>query len=262
MRKLRVPLVAGIVVLAMCSVAFAQGNPCNPCNPCAKKGTVFTVDDPMGRNSITFRSEAPLEDIVGTSNKIKGHIMFDPMNPNKGGSAKFMVATSSLTTGIPLRDEHLQSADWLAAKKYDHISLEITKVNEIKQVKKTSEYATYDVAVEGKLSIRGKSKTVKFPARITYLKESEKTKKRMPGNLLATRAEFEVALADFGIKGPTDAGLVGTKVGDTITVEVSVMGTTADMKMAANPCNPCGGKNPCNPCNPCGGKNPCNPCGK
>ena len=60
------------------------------------------------------------------------------------------------------------------------------------------------------------------------------------------------------------ADLVGSKVGETIQIDVSVMGSTVSASMAANPCNPCGGKAAMNPCNPCGGKaakNPCNPCG-
>ena len=42
------------------------------------------------------------------------------------------------------------------------------------------------------------------------------------------------------------------QIGESITINVSVMGTTAKTETASNPCNPC---------NPCG-KNPCNPCGK
>ena len=86
----------------------------------------------------------------------------------------------------------------------------------------------------------------------------------MPGDLLAARASFEVSLADFGIAGPKGMDLVGSKVGETIQIDVSVMGSTVSASMAANPCNPCGGKAAMNPCNPCGGKaamNPCNPCG-
>ena len=69
---------------------------------------------------------------------------------------------------------------------------------------------------------------------------------------MAGRASFEVALASFGITGPPGQDLIGTKVGDTVAVEVRFTSSTA-MPAAANPCNPC---------NPCKGKakNPCNPC--
>ncbi len=73
----------------------------------------------------------------------------------------------------------------------------------------------------------------------------------MAGDLLAGRASFDVALTEFGIKG--FEGVVGSKVSETINVDVSFMASNK---------NPTA-KNPCNPCNPCGGKakNPCNPCG-
>jgi polyisoprenoid-binding protein YceI len=246
------------------SVATAAAGPGNPCNPCSMKGTVFHVQDPMGRNTITFRSEAPLEDIIGTTNQVTGKIVFDPKHLEKGGHGELTVSAAAFSTGIPLRDEHLRGADWLNSGKYSDINLKISKVKNVKKVKSSNGSATYDVTIVGELTLRGKSVPVSFPARITYLQESEMTKKKMAGDLLAVRTSFEVALADFGITGPKGAGLVGSKVGETIAIDVSLIATTAASSMAANPCNPCGGKVAANPCNPCGGKtaaNPCNPCG-
>jgi polyisoprenoid-binding protein YceI len=219
------------------------------------KGAVFHVQDPMGRNTVTFKSEAPLEDIIGTTNQVTGKIVFDPEHPEKGGHGELTVLAAAFnTTGIPLRDEHLQGADWLNAGKYSEITLKIDKVKDVKEVQSSAASATYELYVVGELTLRGKSKAVSFPARITYLKESEATKQKMPGDLLAARASFQVALADFGITGPTGAGLIGSKVGETIEVEVSLIGSTAGASMASNPCNPCGGK--------AEAKNPCNPCGR
>jgi len=279
------------LVLLMALPVFAQGNPCNlcggkatnPCNPCgdkatnacnpcgdkvavnpcfAKMGTVFYVDDPMARNTITFKSEAPLEDIIGTSNQITGYLVFDPSNPKKGGRGELVVPVSTLNTGIPMRDGHLQGKDWLNAGAHPNITLKISNVSDVKEVKSTSGYQTYDVKMTGQLAFAGHTKNVEFPGRITYLKESDMTRSKMPGNLLAARASFEVRLADFGVRGPAGMDLVGSKVGESIAIDVSLMGSSAAPMMADNPCNPCGGKAG-NPCNPCGGKasNPCNPCG-
>ena len=143
MKKLKPTLFTVILALSLAVTAFAgdANNPCgekamNPCgekaeNPCSHKdGTMFYLDDPMNRNSITFKSEAPLEDIVGTSNKITGYIAFDPMAPKKGGHGEISVPISSLNTGIPLRDEHLRSADWLNADAYPDIHLKSFAVAE------------------------------------------------------------------------------------------------------------------------------------
>ena len=257
------------------STAFAQGNPCNPCggkaknpcnpcgdkaaikvkvpavNPChAKMGTVFHINDPMSRNTVTFKSEAPLEDIVGTSNQIVGYIVFNPKKPKDGLVGEINVPAASLTTGIPLRDEHLQQTEWLDASAHPMISMVFDKASGVKTVKSSDEFTTYEMDVSGRLTIRGKTKNVSIPIKVTFLTESEKTQAKMPGDLLACRATFDVKLKDFGVKGFD--GVVGSKVGDTISVSVSVIGTNK-LKSAMNPCNPCGGKGK-NPCNPCGGK--------
>jgi len=199
------------------------------------KGTAFHVNDPTGRNAVTFKSEAPLEDIVGTTNQITGKIVFDPQHPEAGGYAELMVSSSALNTGIPLRDEHLRGADWLDAGKYPQITLKISKVENVREVQSSSTSATYELDAHGELTLRGKTKTVSFPARITYLKETEATKQRLPGDLLAARASFEVGLADFGIRGPKGMDLVGSKVGATIQIDVSLMGSTASTPVASNP---------------------------
>lgn len=248
-------------LLLMMSSAFAQTK--NPCNPCSKasQGSVFQFFDQMGRNTVTFKSQAPLEDIIGATNQISGHIAFDPQHPEKGGHGEFTVSVASLNTGIPLRDEHLRSADWLDANAYPNAKLEIKEAKNLKPVKVTNESATYDATLVADFTLRGKTKRLEIPGRFTYLKESAVTKTKLPGNLLAARASFAVNLSDFGITGPKGMGLIGTKVGETILVEASLVGTSAAGAMAENPCNPCGGKAR-NPCNPCGGKakNPCNPC--
>ena len=115
--------------------------------------------------------------------------------------------------------------------------------------------------------MNGKKHSVEIPGVVSYLPESDMTKGRAAGNLLAARADFTVALADYGVTGPPGMDLIGSKVGETVDVNVQFVASSAMPKaMASNPCNPCGGKkNACNPCNPCGGDkkaaNPCNPCG-
>ena len=94
-----------------------------------------------------------------------------------------------------------------------------------------------------------------------WKKESETTKQRLTGDLLAARTTFDLALADFGITGPDGMKLIGSRVGEKVTVDVSVIGSSTGSPTADNPC---AGKSAMNPCNPCGDKgamNPCNPCG-
>lgn len=202
--------------------ALAQGKP----------GTAFTVDDPMGRNTVTFKSVAPLEDIVGTSNQVGGTLYFDPSKPEAGGSGMLSVPVASLGTGIPMRDEHLASDQWLDAGGNPNISFTIVEVKNVKPLKVTAEAKTFDVVAVGDFSLKGRTKRISVPARITWLKESEATKQRQPGDLLAARATFDLALADFGITGPAGMDIIGSKVGESVSVEFSVVASSASVSEA------------------------------
>lgn len=192
----------------------------------AKLGTVFYVADPTKRNTVSFTSEAPLEDIIGLSNEIEGYVVFDPKNPEKGGAGKLRVPVKSLDTGIPLRDEHLGGADWLDAETHPQITFRVRKVEDVEEVKQAESYHTYDATLVGDFSIHGKTKRLEIPVRVTYLPESEATRKKMPGDLLAGRAKFEIALADYDVTGPEGMGIIGSKVGKTIQIEVRFTAST------------------------------------
>jgi polyisoprenoid-binding protein YceI len=196
--------------------------------PALAGGDTFHVNDEVGRNSVTFTSEAPLEDIVGTTNQITGWLTFDPLNAQDGGAGELVVPIATLATGIPLRDEHLRSAAWLDAEAYPEARLVIERVTDVEKVKSGDGFHTFDVVAEGTFALRGQKRQVKIPARVTYLEESERTKALMPGDLLAVRAEFDVALADHGVSGPEGRDIIGSKVGETVTVEVSFRGSNAD----------------------------------
>ncbi len=263
-----------VLALTLSAAAFGQDSPSNPCGDKAmhggsESGLVFQINDPMGRNSVTFKSSAPLEDIVGTTSDITGTLYFDPTNPKKGGHGQLTVSVASLNTGIPLRDDHLKSADWLDANRYPEVALKIKKVEKVKSVKSTESSDTYDVTVHADFTLRGKTRSIEFPGRFSYLRENDKTSQRLPGDLLAARANFSVALKDYGVTGPEGMDIIGSKVGKAIDVEVSFVGNTA-VAMAGNPCgekasaqaeNPCGAKAVAGAGNPCGSKAAANPCG-
>lgn len=192
----------------------------------AKVGTVFYVNDQRNRDWVTFKSYAPLEDIVGTSTEIYGYLVFDPANPTSGGRGEISVPVASIETGIPMRDGHMQGAAWLDAENYPELTLTITNVKDVEEVKSSDAYQTYDVVLVGDFTIKGNSRTMEIPGRVTYLKESEETQRKMPGDLLAARASFDLTLADFDVTGPEGAGLIGSKVGEKVTIDVSLMGTT------------------------------------
>lgn len=264
-------LVLGIVT-SLIFTATVLAAP-NPCNPCAAHGKEFMVGD--NRNVFTFESKAPLEKIVGTTSKITGKVHLDPKDITKHTMATFSLDLASMKTGIGLRDEHMRDG-YLETSKYPHAVLTIEKVISASQ-KMLADQKPITVDAVGTLTLHGVKKPVTIKnANITYFKESEATRGKMPGDLLHVEGGFSIQLPDYNIKVPQKLFL---KLDKTIKVNVDLFATTdAKMAMAANPCNPCGGKavNPCNPCsakkkatnpcNPCDAKkkaaNPCNPCGK
>lgn len=192
----------------------------------------FFIDDPVGRNSVTFKSEAPLEDMVGTTNQITGFIQFNPDNPTAGAEAELSVPVASLNTGIPVRDEHMRSANWLNAESHPQITLKINSVKEAKIVKEMDNAKTFDLTVSGEFTLRGITRPVEFPARVTFFKENESTKMRLAGDLLAVRGTFFVPLADYKITGPEGMTAIGSKISDNIEVSVNIMGGSTDPSLA------------------------------
>lgn len=212
-----------IATLALSSIGFSQMQKAEA----DSQGRMnFYVNEPGGRNWVTFTSTAPLEDIVGTTSDIIGYMAFNPEIPDKGGQGEFQVSVASINTGIPNRNEHMKGQTWLDAESFPYIKVKINSINQVKKIKETDIAVTYDITAHGNITIKGKTQPITFPGRITYLQESDATSRRLPGNLLAARGSFDIHLADFGVPGEKAMGLIGSKVGENITINVSIMGST------------------------------------
>ncbi len=263
----RYVLIVGIVAAMILSAgAFAAENPCNPCggeatNPCNPCSGMkhFGIDDPRGRDVLTFDSKAPLEKIVGTTSKITGSVQVNPQDITKGLKASFVLDLTSLKTGIDKRDEHMRD-NFLETAKHPKAMLTIDKVTKASD-NMLMDGKTLTVDAEGTLSLHGVKSTVQLKdITVTYFDESEATKGRLPGDLLIINGGFSLNLPDYNIEVPQ---FIFLKLAETIKVSVDLAGSTATKAVVSNPCNPCNpcaGVNLCNPCNPCAAENPCNPC--
>jgi polyisoprenoid-binding protein YceI len=87
-------------------------------------------------------------------------------------------------------------------------------------VKTSGSVTTADAT--GKLTIKGVTRTVTVPVKISYLKDrlAARTNGQMQGDLLVLRANFSIKRSDFGINpgAPTD------KVAEDILLQLSVAG--------------------------------------
>jgi len=220
----------------------------------------FTADAKDGRNQASFISDAPFEKINGLASGINASVMIDINDVTEKPMGKVTVPISNIKTGIDLRDEHLRSEMWLNAAKYPNAEFVLTGIKNPAS-KLLNDGQKVKATLVGKFSVHGVTKDIEVPATLTYFKESERTKAKVPGNLLVASADFNIKLADYGVKIPD---MVVGQVNDV--VEINVNFVASDKNAAGD--NPCGACNPCSmdkgKCNPCAMKDmkkgQCNPC--
>jgi polyisoprenoid-binding protein YceI len=125
----------------------------------------FDFKDPKGINNAGFKLDAPLEAINGSASDISGTVTFDPENPGvtKG---KIIVATGSLMLPNPMQKQHMLSDKWLDAAKFPEITFES---KEFKNVRTAGDTTTADVT--GTFTLKGVSKEITAPVKLTYLKD-------------------------------------------------------------------------------------------
>jgi polyisoprenoid-binding protein YceI len=178
----------------------------------------FDFKDPKGINNAGFKLDAPLESINGTASGVSGTIAFDPENPG-ATTGKIVVATSSLMVPNSMQRGHMLGAQWLDAAKFPEITFE---AKEFKNVKTEGDTTTADVT--GTFTLKGISKELTVPVKLTYMKD--KLADRMPGqkgDLLVIRASFSIKRTDFNV----NPGQNEDKVSNTIELTLSIAGASA-----------------------------------
>lgn len=170
------------------------------------EATTFAVKG----SKATFVSDAPLETMVGTTDKVSGSLTVDPTDITKT-TGKFKVPVKSLDTDNDLRDEHLQSDDWLDAAKAPFLHFEITEVilgkkasAALKEGKETK------VQVKGNFTAHGITKPVTANGKVKW-----------SGNEIQVKADFPVVLTEHDISVPS---IVRLKVANEIAVSVDLRG--------------------------------------
>jgi polyisoprenoid-binding protein YceI len=177
----------------------------------------FDLKDPKGVNNIVFKLDAPLESINGTANGISGTVLIDPAQPEVV-EGKIVVDTKSLVVPNSVMQEHMLGADWLDAESHPEISFEVKEV--LNPVKSSDTEGTADV--KGVFTLKGVSKEITAPAKVTYLpgRLADRTNGQMEGDLIVIRTNFQINRSDFGIK----AGENLDKVSETIDISLSIAG--------------------------------------
>jgi polyisoprenoid-binding protein YceI len=176
----------------------------------------FDFKDPKGVNTVIFKTDAPLESINGTASGISGKVSFDPENP-AGINGKIVVAAKSLHVPNPTMKEHLHGDSWLDVGKHPEITFEVVST---RNAKTDGNATTLDVT--GNMTIKGTTKSLTVPAKVTYLKDKLKARggSSKDGDLLVVRATFTIKRNDFGI----NAAKFEEKVSNDIELTFSLAG--------------------------------------
>jgi len=175
----------------------------------------FDFKDPKGVNNAVFKLDAPLESINGTASGISGTVDFDPSAP-AAVKGKIIVTTTSLHVGNAMMKEHLHGDNWMSATKFPEITFEVVSAQNAK-----TEGNQTSLEVTGRMTIKGVTKEMTVPLKLTYLKD--KLSARVPGkqgDLLVLRSNFTIKRSDFKI------GSAGAeeKVSNDIDLSLSLAG--------------------------------------
>ena len=170
--------------------------------------TRFRVKD----GKATFVSDAPLETMTGVTKKVTGTVIFDPRDLSRTRGT-FRVPVGSMRTGNDLRDDHLQSENWLDAKRHPHVVFEIVEVTGAKSIKPKRKTK---VNVRGKFTAHGVTKLIDARATVRWAPAEGGGQDE-----LRIRADFVATLEDHHVSVPS---IVRLKMANEIAVSVDLRG--------------------------------------
>jgi len=136
----------------------------------------WTLDG--SRSTIELRSRTlwGLASVKGVFGQVTGHGTVSPTG-EVGGT--ITVAARSIETKNARRDKHLRSSDFFEVETFPHITFSLDRLLP----------STDGVNIAGQLTVRGRSKPVTFPAKVSVVGSGE----------VWLDAEVHVNRADFGL---------------------------------------------------------------
>jgi polyisoprenoid-binding protein YceI len=202
-----------------------QRAPVEPTPEQAAQGAVYRVVPDERDPQIAFTSDAPLERFVGESRKARGYAVVGGLTDLVAGA--FAVPVTSITTGIPLRDQHLASDRWLHADHHPDIVFTLATTRGFTEIRTDHRYTTLVGDLVGDLTVAGVTREIVAPATLVFMPESDATRAEAPGDLVAVRAAFDVRLDDFGVGASDPARRTGA-VAEIIRVQVRLLLSDSD----------------------------------
>ncbi|MFQ5869790.1 MAG: YceI family protein [Candidatus Zixiibacteriota bacterium] len=182
----------------------------------------FIVDDVYGRNLVEFTSRATLETIVGMTNQVGGYIEVDPDDILTSPDCYMEVDLRSLKTGIEARDRKMRE-EFLEVDSFPKATFKLEGITKTGS-RRLVDQREFELVASGVFFLHGIERPIEVSLQLTYVRESEVTRARQPGDLLHLVARFEILLSDFGIGIPHTALL---KLDERQSITVDVFAFTA-----------------------------------
>ncbi len=136
----------------------------------------WTLDGARSAIGLRSRSIWSLVPVKGVFGQVTGHGTVSPAGEVSG---TITVAAASIETKNAKRDKHLRSADFFQTDTYPHITFSVDRLQP----------SSEGVTVTGQLTVRGRTRPVRFPAKVSVLGSGE----------VRLDAEVQVNRADFGL---------------------------------------------------------------
>jgi len=136
----------------------------------------WTLDGARSTVRLTTGVLGGLIPVRGVFGQVTGHGTVSPAGEVSG---TMTVAAASIDTNTARRDKHLRSGDFFAADAFPHITFSVDRV----------EPSSEGVTVTGKLTVRGRTRPLAFPARVSIAGSGE----------VSLDAEVRINRADFGL---------------------------------------------------------------
>ena len=175
----------------------------------------------------TFRTEAPLETIVGTTagdGAVTGNVTLDPAKP-QDAKGTIKVDLNALKTGIDRRDAHMRGKEFLDSENNETNRYAVFEVKGAEVAGPLEPGKATPAKVRGTLTIRGKSIDTWAECSLNYVKltpEQVEAQKRFGFTTENVRAnaKFRTSFTNHGMQVPQ---LLVLKVSDDIQLETDLV---------------------------------------
>ena len=180
----------------------------------------FHIKDLSQRNLLSFSIDSLLERVLAQNSLVRGWVEMDLDKLETGIQGEIECDMRAFQTGSEIRDLVWQEKI-LETKQYPEAILKIVDWGQTVKGALAKEKAN-DLLVKAELIYRGKKLPLLLPVRLTYFSESEKTRSKLPGNLLRFSSKVDWDFSQLGISVPSDLKSV---VEERMEVVMDLVGT-------------------------------------